>query len=385
MPRPVFHITRILPSYRVPVLEALNERLDGRLVVGHGQPPEGSSLGSLVEDSSPAFEQIELPNYWLRGESLHAQRYGPIFGTYGPPSVVLAEESPRSVSLPFLLRHAKKQGARRVLWGHFSSNKRVFSPWHPLDRYRLEMARRVEACVCYSRPIAETLSDHLPEDRLFVARNTIDTDHLFPLYDELAAKGKETVRRSVDLPTDEPVLLFLGRLIERKGVELLLDTFAAFRRERQATLCIIGDGAERETLERKVAAESIPDVRFLGAITDNEALAPYLYSADTMVIPGYLGLVVNDAFAFGLPVISRQAPPDKRFHSPEIAYVESGVNGILTPWDDRTALVEAIHEVLDNQQEYSRNAYRYAREHLTMDRMVDGLAAAITFAEQSSL
>ncbi len=384
MPRPIFHITRILPSYRVPVLEALNKRVDGRLVVGHGRPPEGSSLGSLLEDTAPAFERIELQNYWIRGETLHAQRYRPIFKTYGPPSVVLAEESPRSVSLPFLLRYARKQGARRVLWGHFSSNDRVFSPWHPLDRYRLEMARRAEACVCYSDSIAETLSEHLPEERLFVARNTIDTDQLFPLYDELAAKGKETVRRSVDLPADEPVLLFLGRLIERKGVGLLLDTFAAFRREQQATLCIIGDGAEREILERRVAAESIPDVRFLGAITDNEALAPYLYSADAMVIPGYLGLVVNDAFAFGLPVISRQAPPDERFHSPEIAYVESGMNGILTPRDESGALVDAIHEVLKHQQKYSRNAYRYAREHLTLDRMVDGLAAAITFAEQSS-
>lgn len=382
MSRPIFYITRLLPGYRIPVLEALNERFDGRLVVGHGRPPEGSSLGSLLQNESAAFEQINLTNYWFRGETLHAQQYKRIFDTYGRPSVVLAEESPRSISLPFLLRYARKQGAGRVLWGHFSSNKRVFSSRHPLDRYRLEMARRVEACVCYSEPIAEVLSRHLADERLFVARNTVNTDRLFQLYEELAEKGKYVVRRSLDLPTDVPVILFLGRLIPRKGVELLLDTFSSIRSDTKAVLCIIGDGPERSSMEAHVQSESIPDVRFLGAVTDKELLAPYLYSADVMLIPGYLGLVVNDAFAFGLPVVSRKAPPDKRFHSPEIAYVQSGINGVLVPWDNHGALVGGIRQVLESQEEFSRNAYTYARENLSLERMVDGLAAAISFVER---
>ena len=384
MPRPIFYITRILPSYRVPVLEALNRRLDDRLVVGHGHPPEDSSLGSLLENTSTKFEQFELSNYWIRGETIHAQRYKPLFDAYGPPAVVLAEESPRSISLPFLLRYARKQGAARVLWGHFTSNYRRFSPWHPFDRYRLEMARWAEACVCYSDPIKQTLSEHIDPSRLFVARNTVDVDRLLELRDKLSTRGKDEIRRELGLPPDRPILVFLGRLIKRKRADQLLEVFQSLRSNRPIELVIIGDGPERGTLEQTVAEMDIPNVRFTGAITDREPLSRFLFAADVMVIPGYLGLAVNDAFSFGLPVVSREAPAGQRFHSPEIAYLQPGHNGELAPADDAPAMAAAVEKVLDNLDAYSEHALTYAREHLTIEHMVDGLVKAIAFAEDKA-
>lgn len=382
MSRPVFFFTRMLPGYRVPVLEKLNSVLDKRLIVGHGQPPKGSSLETLLPTSEPSFERVKLPNYWFRGQTLHAQPYRRLFRAYERPSAVLAEESPRSLTLPWLLRHARRQGAARILWGHFSSNRRSFSPWHPLDRYRLEMARRMEACVCYSDPIKQTLARHLQTDKLFVARNTVQTDKLFSLYSQLANEGKSAVRQRLDLPVDRPVLLFLGRLIPKKGTDMLLKVFEQVRQQQPASLLVIGDGPERLTLKQRVRKRNIPDVQFLGAVTKAERLAPYLYSADLMFIPGYLGLAVNDAFVFGLPVVSQQAPAGRRFHSPEVAYVEHGVNGMLTPWNDQQALVEGVLHVLDHLEPFSRAACSYAQEHLTMDRMVKGLTDAIAFATQ---
>jgi glycosyltransferase involved in cell wall biosynthesis len=383
MSDPIFYITRILPAYRIPVLKALNEQLEGRLVVGHGRPPERSSLSSLTEQLPAGFDHLELTNYWLRRETIHAQRYKPLFDRYGAPSTVLAEESPRSISLPFLLRYAKKQGAARVLWGHFTSNHRRFSPWHPLDRYRLEMARAADACICYSEPIKRTLSNHINPDHLFVARNTVDVDRLLDIRASLNERGRPAVREELDLPADTPVLLFLGRLIKRKKAAQLLEVFQSLRGKRSAQLVIIGDGPERANLEEYVEIEQIPDVTFTGAITDREVLGRYLFAADVMVIPGYLGLAVNDAFAFGLPVVSREAPSGQRFHSPEIAYLEPGVNGELAAPDDPRAMVEAVERILDAPDEYSENALTCARNHLTIDRMVDGLVRAIEYAEDN--
>ena len=385
MERPVFYFTRMMTAYRIPVLERLGERLGGRLVVCAGQPPQASSLRALTGEQPRRFRQVGLRNYWVRGETLHAQPFRKVFEEFGPPAAVLAEESPRSLSLPFLLRYARRQGVGRLLWGHFSSNDRPFSPRHPADRYRIALARSVEACVCYTEPIADLLRPFVPAERLFVARNTLDTDTLFALHDDLAAEGREAVRRRLDLPPDAPVIVFIGRLIKTKGTARLLDVFGALRAKRTASLLVIGSGPEQQAMEERVARERLDGVRFLGALPAWADSAPYLFAADLMLMPGYLGLAVNHAFAFGVPVVSQAAPaPSIRFHSPEAAYVEPGANGLLARPDDPAAMLEAVEDVLADRARFSRNAYTYARTHLTLDQMVDGLETAIRFVETRS-
>ncbi len=382
--RPIFFFTRVLPVYRIPILQRLNERLENRLVVFSGQAPGASSLGSLMEVSEPAFRHVAVRNFWLRGEALHMQPFCKAFRVHGPPAVVLAEESPRSLSLPLLLRHTRKQGIPRVLWGHFSSNARTFSPTNWQDRYRLRLARSAEACVCYTEGIRDVLRPYIPEERLFVARNTLDMDLLFSLHDRLAAEGKPAVRQRLKLPPETPVLLFIGRLLPQKGLNLLLKTFATLRATDYAALVIIGDGPERAALEQHIADQAIPDVRLLGPLTDWADSAPYLYAADVMVNPGALGLSVNHAFAFGVPVVSCQSAPGGAGHGPEVAYVIHGKNGMLCAPNDVAALRNGIEHVLTNQSAFSTYARHYARTHLTLPIMMEGLVRAIQFAEGTS-
>jgi glycosyltransferase involved in cell wall biosynthesis len=380
--RPVYYFTRALLAYRVPVVERLNRRLGGRLVVCSGLPPEASSFHSLSYEGDIAFRHVALPNYWLGGEKVHAQPFRRVFRQFGAPAAVLAEDSPRSVSLPLLLAYARRCSAGTVLWGHFSSNDRAFDPArHLFDRYRAWLAGRADACVCYTEGIADLLRPYVPAERLFVARNTLDTDVLFRLHDALAREGRPAVRRRLGLPEDAAVLLFIGRLVAAKGAAELLEVYHAVRQRQAAALVVIGDGPERGALEARVAREGVPDVHFTGALTRWEASAPYLYAADVMVQPGPLGLSVNHAFALGLPVVSRRAPAGQRFHGPEAEFVVPGSNGMLADPSDLGALVEAVHHVLDHQARFSEAAHRYAREHLTIDRMVDGLVDAITYAQ----
>ncbi len=381
--RPIFYFPRMLPfNYRVAVLERLNERLGGRLVVCSGQAPEATALQSITDEEQRGYRIIQLRNLWWGGEKIHAQFFGRAFREGGMPSVIMAEESPRTLTQPWLLRHARRHGIGRVLWGHFSSNNRPFSPDNWADRYRIRLARQAEAVVSYTEEMADLLRPFIPAKRLFVARNTLDTDTLFALYDQLAAAGKVAVRRRLGLPENLPVLVFIGRLIPEKGTDLLLDVFSALRARRPAHLLIIGDGPEHTAMERRVTEEKIENVLFLGAMKAWEASAPYLFAADVMFQPGYLGLSVNHAFAFGVPVVSQAPPPDgRRFHSPEVAFVEPGQNGMLAEYGNLDALLKALELVLDQQERFAHHALITARSRLTLDQMVDGLEAAIRFAE----
>lgn len=374
---PIFYFTRMLTAYRIPVLERLNQRLGGRLIVCSGNPPGGTS--TLLAKSVGEFEHHPVPNYWFRGETLHAQPYGSAFDTYGDPEVVIAEESPRSITLPFLLRRARNAGAGRVLWGIFYSVFRPFSITHPLQRYRIQMARRVEACACYTKGVRELLAPHVDHDKLFVAQNTIDTERLTALRHELEQRGKEAVRRELGIPADRPTLIFTGQLIPRKGTNEVLDTFAALRRERPATLLVMGGGPEREAMEARVRREGLDDVYFLGSVSQLEKSAPYLYASDAMLLPGYVGLVANHAFSMGLPLVTQKAPKGIPFHGPEVESVVDGYNGFITERDP-AVLLDAVRHVLEHQQQFSRHALRYVEEHLAIDRMVDGIVDAVNYA-----
>lgn len=379
--RPVLYFTRFVPDYNVPALELLNERLGGRLVVCAGDPPPGSSLASLGSSAAARLPYFALRNTWVRGETLHWQPWARALAAFPQPSVVIAEESPRSLSLPGLLRAARRRGAATALWGHFSSNRRAFDPSrHVFDRYRVQLARSVDALIAYTDAVAASVSVYVEPERVFVARNTLDTHTLFALDDALRAEGREAVRSRLGLPLDAPVICFISRLVPEKGLSLLLETFEHIRAGRTAHLVVIGGGSGAALVSE--AAARLGGITATGPLADLAASAPWLYASDLALLPGYLGLSVNHAFAFGLPVVSVAAQGEARLHSPEVEYVVEGENGLLAN-ADAASLEEAVERVLRDRTHFSDAARQYARTHLSIERMVEGLEAAIAYAEGS--
>ncbi len=102
---------------------------------------------------------------------------------------------------------------------------------------------------------------------------------------------------------------YLGRLVDWKAVNLLLEAFQRVVKQTPAALEIIGDGEERPALESQARALDLPDdcaVRFTGWLSQ-QACAARLAHADVLVLPSLLecgGAVVLEAMAIGLPVIA---------------------------------------------------------------------------------
>ncbi|MEG4999419.1 glycosyltransferase family 4 protein [Microcoleus sp. B4-D4] len=108
-------------------------------------------------------------------------------------------------------------------------------------------------------------------------------------------------------PNKQVHFVFLGRLADWKGVDLLLEAFAPVAAQTDAVLEIIGDGEMREELEAQTARLGLDSrVVFSGWLSQEEC-AIKMKQADSMVFPSLRepgGAVVMEAMAVGLPVIA---------------------------------------------------------------------------------
>ncbi len=163
------------------------------------------------------------------------------------------------------------------------------------------------------------------------------------------------VERAGFVVPGQPRYLFVGRFIERKGIDVLL---AAFRRVDRGELWLAGDGPLRSYLEGEAKGDS--RIRVLGYA--NEESLPDLYrQADILVVPSLFepwGLVVHEGLAHGLPVIAT----DQVAAADDL--IASGVNGYVVPAGSYEALAAAMGSVVDWTPSHWREAADRSRATL---------------------
>lgn len=131
--------------------------------------------------------------------------------------------------------------------------------------------------------------------------------------------------------------LYLGRLEDNKGVDSLCAAFVAIaKRHQNVFLDIVGWGIEEEKLKHKYASHS--QITFCGPAFGEQKMS-ILADATVLVVPSdwpeVFGIVVLEAYAYGMPVIASAVGG-----LPEL--VQDGVTGYLVPADDQEALKEKL-------------------------------------------
>jgi glycosyltransferase involved in cell wall biosynthesis len=148
---------------------------------------------------------------------------------------------------------------------------------------------------------------------------------------------------SLFVPEPGRDVLFLGRLSKEKGAAVLLDAWK-LAATGEARLILAGDGPEREALERKVAAEGIPRVEFLGFI-GRDRQADLWRRAAFSVVPSIwqepFGLVVLEAWERGRAVVVSDA-------GGLADIVDDGVDGLKVPMRDAAAWARALSRMLSD-------------------------------------
>jgi glycosyltransferase involved in cell wall biosynthesis len=210
--------------------------------------------------------------------------------------------------------------------------------------------------------------------KIFAANNTVN----FEDYPQIP-ETREQIKAEFKIPFQKMVL-FAGTMGvdgERKKVDHLIQVFREMDR-RDVGLVLVGGGLSPDRQARLNPKNTI----YLGQVhdPDNVQISKIFKAADVFVIPGHVGLGLNQAFYWGLPVVTEAG-----LHPPEIQYLKPGRNGYMVREDDLAELKEKILFLLDNDAVRSEFS-RHAREDILRDASIEGMFAtfwrAVEFVQQ---
>jgi glycosyltransferase involved in cell wall biosynthesis len=301
----------------------------------------------------------------VRVASLGVVRSVPLCPTYAlrlwrerADCVILHEPNPVAGASVFLRTPAR----RLVIWHHSDLLRPAWAPY-TYGLVQRALYKRAD-CVIVSSPNLATASPLVRSARRVAVVPFGVPLERFQQLDEAAQQKAAALRAA----SAGPIVLFVGRLVYYKGVEVLIDAMA----QCEGTLLLAGDGPLESSLRARTAARGMADrVRFLGRVPDADLPACYR-AADLFVLPSIaftetFGVVQVEAMAAGVPVISTDLPTG-------VPWVNlDGVSGLTVAPGDSAALAAAIRRLTGDPGERARLAHgaaARARSMFSRERML---------------
>ncbi|CAK0775056.1 conserved hypothetical protein [Gammaproteobacteria bacterium] len=373
-----------IPNYRVRFFELLNQRGETQYVVFHGAPTPHSGW---IAAQGP----FDFPSRWVDNREIHLGRWTAIYQPVireilggGYDGVVLGHEV-KFLSNILLALLCKWRSIPVLYWGFgyhvkvgfdFTSESKGWVSWLAA-RVKNCLTRRADGYLVYTQGGANRLAMiGFPSQRTFVLQNTIDVSAQCRLYDALRDVDARELRKTFGLRPDSVVLLYIGRLLEAKHVDELIEAVVRLNRQSASEVTIeaviIGAGPMEKVLKQQ--AGNVLEIKFLGQVSDNSLIARYMKVAAAVVIPGFVGLAVNHAFSQGRPILTR----NHSLHSPEVEYIVDGDNGLIINGDMDAFIATLARFVAspDWQRQLCDGALR-SRDALRLETMVEQFDKAV--------
>ncbi|MEO8576398.1 MAG: glycosyltransferase family 4 protein [Gemmatimonadales bacterium] len=178
---------------------------------------------------------------------------------------------------------------------------------------------------------------------------------------------------------DDPFeLLFIGRLVRRKGVDILLRSVALLLDDPRLRLRIVGGGPERDALIAESSRLRLGDKVVFEGVVDSMRVKDLLESCHALVLPAIitetgetegLGVVLIEAMGYGKPVIATSA-------GGIVDIVTNEETGLLAPPGDERALADTIRKAMDDpglMERLAKQGTAFAERAFGWDAIVSAL------------
>ena len=365
-----------LRPYRLPFLRSLKERRsDIALTIYAGQALPGFGAPTEPLTDVPVPIKPVINRFWPKGRHRVAWQSGALAMLRSDAQVLICDEIVHNLTVWVIAFVHRLFGKRLILIG-FMTRGPGSGLVARVRRLLLRFLRRsADALISYTEAGRRALeAEGWPMDRVFVSYNTLDTAALQRISESVTDEEVEEMKTRLGI--DGKAVLFLGKLIPEKHVEVIVEALGLMA--DPPVLVIVGEGPEWARLEA-LAAGSPGRVIFTGAIYDEYEVARYLALSEFLVLPGRVGLTCVHGFAAARPCITTgRGGVDQ---TPEFDYVNDE-NAIVVPSLDPQMYADAVTRLLADPEllEHLRKGAISTAQRLRIDAMVEGYAAAVEFA-----
>ena len=354
-------LTTYLSAYRVPLYRLLARRHDVE-VLCYGGGERYAAAWSTDLDAQLAAADFPARRLDGLGEAARlGRRYDAVIAPFAGGAL-----------LPAAYAGAHRYGKPFIFWA---------SVWHQprsvAHALALPVTRRIfrhaDAVIAYGEHARRFVARTRGRDEdIFIAPQTVEPE----LFRRTVSAEETTAFRADHGLGDGPLVLYAGRLVAEKGVEVISQAWPGVTHD--ATLVIIGDGPLRARLG------GITGLRLLGPLPRSDL--PAAYAASTCALlpsiptPRFRepwGLVCNEAMEQGRPMIATTA-----VGAVAGGLVRGGETGIVVAPGDPIALARAINLVVGDRalRERLGAAARQAVQPYTYDAMADAVDRALAAA-----
>ncbi len=363
--RKVAILQQRLTHYRCVFFEQARELCASRgieLHLVHGQPTDEDRLkhdeGSLTWADTVANRYFEFAGIFLVW-----QPFPDIGGT--PELIIIPQENKLLSNYLWLIKRLFNEV--KVAYGGHGRNFQSDAPNGLRERWKSWLLNKVDWWFAYTEKTGDfLLAEGYPPERITLLNNAIDNEGFRRDLDSVSAEQLARLRAEIDADADAPIGLFCGSLYPDKRLAYLVE--AADRIQQtipKVRLVVMGDGPSAGEIQ--LPAASRPWLHWVGARRGQDK-AVYFKLASVVLNPGLVGLHVLDSFCAGVPMITTA----DAMHSPEIAYLRSGVNGLVVAGAPE-AYAAAVIELLGDQDklEKMKRAAMQDSKIYTLDNMVN--------------
>jgi glycosyltransferase involved in cell wall biosynthesis len=365
-------LQRVLPHYRVPVFDKLaavlrSENVNIKVIYGQEYP---GTVPKTVTIKRPWATFVRNTYFKLGRLEVVWQHILP--GGIDADLVIFEHANRLINNYPLLF--FRKEGRKVAYWGH---GRNLQSPSYGVfERWKRWHATKVDWWFAYTDMSRKIIVDAgFSQDRVTVVQNSIETTALRKALAKVTASDVRELKNRLGITTDN-VGLYCGGMYADKKLNFLLNACQGIKRDiPDFQMIIVGNGQEQYKLAKMSAAYSwihYPGPKF-GA-----DVAPYFAISKALLMPGLVGLAIVDSFITRTPLFTTNIP----IHSPEIEYLEDGVNGVMTD-HSVDAFVKAVVNYLQSvtaqeklKKECGRSAKIYNVENM-VSHFVRGIKACL--------
>jgi glycosyltransferase involved in cell wall biosynthesis len=309
MSRRLVVLSEIIAPYRIPVFNALARRQDIDLHVIFLAESDPELRDWLVYKDEIRFSYQVLPSWrkHFAGHNLLLNRGLRQALEKAKPEAVLCGGYNYLASWQ-AARWADRNTVPFILWAE-STDRDIRSRYPAVEFLKTKFINNCSAFVVPGKASREYVMNYgVCEQRIFTAPNAVDTE-LFASQADAVRQDASRQRQTLNLP--ERFFLFVGRLVREKGVGDLLAAYGKMASEiREAVaLVLVGEGSAHTELVQ-LATKITPGEVYFPGFVHREQLAAYYGLAEAFVFPSHTdtwGMVVNEAMACSLPIISSDA------------------------------------------------------------------------------